>query len=573
MLKEILECTKEYKKQAIITSIFVTVEVIIEVVIPVLMAKLIDDGITLGDITMVTRLGVLLVIISFLSLIFGVLSGKYAAVASSGFAKNLRRKIYYKIQEFSFFNIDKFKASSLLTRLTTDVSNIRQSYQMIIRIAVRAPMMLIFSLFMAFSINKKVSLIFLFAIIFLGIGLYFIMSKVHVHFKKTFETYDVLNNVVQENLRNIKMVKSYVREDFENNKFKKTSKELYKNFTNAEKIIVFNAPLMQFSMYMCIILISWFGSKLIVFNDMSRGELIGIISYTSQILMSLMIISGILVMLLISRNSLERIDEVLNEEIDLKNKDTRITTMTNGEIIFKDVCFGYQKSKTMCLKDINFSIRSGESIGIIGGTGSSKSTLVQLIPRLYDVSKGTILVGGVNVVDYDIEVLRNNIAVVFQKNILFSGTIRENLCMGNKSLSDEDIMNACDIACATEFIEKLENKLDAEVKQEGSNFSGGQKQRLCIARALLKNPKVLILDDSTSAVDTKTDALIRHGLEESLPNTTKIIISQRILSVLHMDRIIVMNNGSISAIGTHDELIKTSKMYQDIYKSQVREEK
>lgn len=572
MLKTILGCAKEYKKQSILAATFVIVEVIIEALIPIIMAKLLDNGVTLGNMDIVVSLGEFLVILSFISLTFGVLAGKYAAIASSGFAQNLRRRVYYKIQEFSFFNIDKFKASSLLTRLTTDVSNVRQSYQMIIRVAVRAPMMLLFSLVMAFSINKRVSLIFLFAILFLGTGLYFIMSNVHVHFKKTFETYDVLNNVVQENLRNIKMVKSYVREDFENNKFTKTSKELYENFTRAEKIIVFNTPLMQFSMYMCIILIAWTGSKLIVFNNMTRGELVSVISYTSQILMSLMIISGILVMLLISRNSLERIYEVLSEEIDLKNKEDIVTFMPNGEIIFKDVNFAYQKSERQCLKNINLQIKSGESLGIIGGTGSSKSTLVQLIPRLYDVSQGAIFVGGVNVIDYDIEVLRKNIAVVFQKNILFAGTIRENLCMGNKSLSDGDIIAACDIACATEFIEKLDGKLDAEVKQEGSNFSGGQKQRLCIARALLRNPKILILDDSTSAVDTKTDAMIRQGLEKSLPDTTKIIISQRILSILNMDRILVMNNGRVEAIGTHDELIKTCGMYQDIYKSQIKED-
>ncbi|MBP5426545.1 MAG: ABC transporter ATP-binding protein [Clostridiales bacterium] len=572
MLKNILECAKEFKKQSILAASFVGMEVVIGVLTPIIMAKLIDKGITLGNINVVIKLGVLLVVISFASLMFGVLCGIYTAIASNGFARNLRRKIYYKIQDFSFFNIDKFKASSLLTRLTTDINNVRQAFQMSIRVAVGAPMMLLFSLFMAFSINKKMSIIFAFAIVFLGTGLYFIISRVHVHFKKTFETYDMLNNVVQENLRNIKTVKSYVREDFENNKFQKISKELYKNFINAEKIISFNSPLMQFSIYTSIILIAWFGSKLITVNGMTRGELISFIAYTGQILISLMMISGVLVMLLISRNSLERIYEILREEIDLKEKKNSVGIMESGDIIFKNVNFGYLKSETLCLKDINISIESGESIGIVGETGSSKSTLVQLIPRLYDVSDGEILINGVNVKDYSIDVLRDNIAVVFQKNILFSGTIRENLCMGNNSLSDEEIMNACDIACATEFIEKLENKLDSEVKQEGSNFSGGQKQRLCIARALLKKPKILILDDSTSAVDTKTDTMIRQGLKKNLPSTTKIIISQRILSVLNLDRILVMNNGCVNAIGTHDELMKTNKLYQEIYRSQVREE-
>lgn len=570
MVKRIIKCVKEYKKYAIFTSLFVSLEVILEVFIPLIMSKLIDNGIEKGNMEIIIRLGSILVIISLISLVCGVLSGKFAAIAACGFAKNLRKEVYYKVQDFSFSNIDKFKTSSLITRLTTDITNIQQAFQMIIRVAVRAPMMLVFSLFMAFTINKKVSIIFVFAILFLGTGLYFIMTKVHPLFKKTFETYDVLNNVVEENLRGIKTVKSYVRENFEDNKFKNISNEVYNNFTGAEKIVICNMPLMQFTMYMCILLISFVGSKLIIANGMTRGELISLVSYTGQILVSLMILSGTLVMLLISQTSQERVYEVLSEKIDLGNIDNPVTEMKDGDIEFKNVNFGYRNGDNYCLKDVNLHIKSGESVGIIGSTGSSKSTLVQLIPRLYDVSSGEILVGGVNVKDYDIKVLRDNIAVVFQKNTLFSGTVKENLCMGNKNATQEEIENACKIACATEFIEKLEGKYEGEVKQEGSNFSGGQKQRLCIARALIKNPKIIILDDSTSAVDMKTDAVIRKGLSECMPNTTKLIISQRIMSIASLDKILVMEDGKVADFGTHDELLKTCKIYKELYTSQMK---
>ena len=570
MVKRMIKCVKEYKKYAIFTSLFVSLEVILEVLIPVVMARMIDNGIEKGNMVMILKLGISLVCISLVSLFCGVMSGKFAAIAACGFAKNLRQEVYYKVQDFSFSNIDKFKTSSLITRLTTDISNIQQAFQMVIRVAVRAPMMLLFSVFMSFSLNSKVSLVFIGVILFAGTGLHLIRTKVHPLFKKTFGTYDILNNVVEENLRGIKAVKSYVREEFEDNKFKNISNEVYKNFTSAEKIVALNAPLMSFSMDMGILLISFIGSKLIVSNSMTKGELISIMSYTLQILVSLMILSGTLVMLLISRTSRERVFEVLNEEIDLKNIDVPKESMKDGEIIFKDVNFAYKNSENYCLNDINLHIKSGESIGIIGSTGSSKSTLVQLIPRLYDVTSGEILVGGVNVKDYDIKVLRDNIAVVFQKNTLFSGTIRENLCIGNKNAKQNEIENACKIACASEFIEKLEGKYDGEVKQDGSNFSGGQKQRLCIARALIKNPKILILDDSTSAVDMKTDAMIRQGLSNSLPNATKIIISQRVMSIAPLDRIIVMDDGKVTDFGTHEELLKTSKIYKEIYTSQMK---
>ena len=572
MLKRILGTVKEYKSYAILTAIFVSIEVIMEVLIPVLMANMIDYGIEKSDMRVILKLGTALVTVAIISLIFGVLAGKFAAISACGFAKNLRKEVYDKVQEFSFVNIDKFKSSSLITRLTTDVSNIQQSFQMVIRVAVRAPMLLIFSLFMAFNINKRVPFVFVFAILFLAVGMFFIMVKVRVPYEKAFKTYDKLNNIIQENVRSIKTVKSYVREKFEDNKLGNVANELYNNFTRAEKIVVSVAPLMQFSMYMSILLIAFIGSKLILSNNMTKGELISLVSYTSQILISLMMVSGILVMVLISRASLERVYEVLKEEIDLKNIDNAKTDLKNGDIVFKDVSFGYFKSDNLCLKDINLHIKSGESVGIIGGTGSSKSTLVQLIPRLYDVSKGEILVAGVNVVDYDITTLRDNIAMVFQKNTLFSGTVKENLCMGNQNATDDEIKKACEIACASSFIENMDDKYNSQVKQDGSNFSGGQKQRLCIARALLKKPKILILDDSTSAVDTKTDAMIRNGLANSLPDTTKIIISQRIMSISKLDKIIVMDNGTISAIGTHDELMKNSKLYKEIYMSQVKED-
>ena len=571
MIKKLFTSVREYKKDSILSPLFVMLEIVMEVLIPFLMAKLIDYGIDKGNLQVVLKIGTFLIFSTIFSLIFGALAGKFAAVASSGFAKNLRHDMYYSVQNFSFANIDKFSTPSIVTRLTTDVTNVQNAYQMIIRIAVRSPVMLVFSLIMAFTVNQKVSLIFLVLIPFLGFSLFFIISKVHPTFKKVFQTYDKLNRVVQENLRAIRVVKSYVREDHEKEKFNNISEDIYKNFTRAEKILAFNSPLIQFSMYSCLLLISWFGARLIVSHNMTTGELMSLIFYSTQILMSLMMLSMVFVMITMARSSAERISELLDEKVDLTNPENPVMEVKNGDISFSNVNFSYAKDKNkLCLSNINLHIKSGETIGIIGGTGSSKTSLVQLIPRLYDSTEGSVSVGGVDVKNYDLETLRNQVAMVLQKNVLFSGTIKENLCWGNRNASDVDIIHMCQLAQAHDFIMSFPKGYDTYVEQGGTNLSGGQKQRICIARALLKNPKILILDDSTSAVDTKTDSLIRNAFRTDLPNTTKIIIAQRISSIEDSDKIIVMDNGKIHGIGTHIELLESNSIYQEVYDSQVK---
>ena len=541
-----------------------------EILIPFVMAKLVDYGIYGNNLPLIYKLGLLLLVLVTFSLIFGALAGKFAATASTGFAKNLRHDMYYKVQDYSFENIDKFSTASIITRMTTDVTHVQQSYQMLTRITFRAPLTLIFAFIMSFTINVKLSLIFLALAPVLAIGLYFIATHAYPIFEKLFKTYDKLNNVVQENVRGIRVVKSYVLEEEEKEKFGEVSQSIYKNFSKAEKIIAYNSPLMQLVSYAGLLLISWFGAKLIVgTGTLTTGELMSLITYAMQILTSLMMISVVLVMLTISIASAERIVEILNEEPALKNKGNPIKEVKNGSIEFNNVNFSYvgNKDKT-CLKNINLKINEGETIGIIGGTGSSKTTLIQLIPRLYDTTTGTVKVGGIDVRDYDIETLRNEVAIVLQKNVLFSGTIKENLRWGNKEATDEEMVRVCKLAQADGFINEFPKKYDTYIEQGGTNVSGGQKQRLCIARALLKKPKILILDDSTSAVDTKTDKLIRKAFKEEIPNTTKIIIAQRIDSVKEADKIIVLDGGTINGIGTHEELMKTNDIYKEVYTSQ-----
>lgn len=574
MIKKLLKSVREYKTPSILTPIFVSLEVILEVIIPLLMAKLIDDGIYQGEMNLVYKIGITLIICAILSLIFGMLSGMFAAKASSGFAKNLRQDLYYRVQSFSFANIDKFSTSSLITRLTTDITNVQMAYQMIIRIAVRAPLMLIISLFFALSINKSLSLIFLIIIPILGFGLFFISKKVHPIMERVFKRYDALNNVVEENVGAIRVVKSFVLEKEEISKFRHVSNEIYQGFSKAEKILAFNGPLMQFAIYTCILLISWFGAKIIVTTSMTAlttGELMTMFTYSIQILSSLMMLSMIFVMITISRASVERIVEVLDEVPTIKDKKDPIYEVKDGSIDFNNVSFSYVgKKEKECLKNIDIHIKSGETIGIIGGTGSGKSSLVNLIPRLYDVTEGDLKVGGINVKDYDLESLRKEVACVLQKNVLFSGTITENIRWGDENASQKEVERVCKLAQADEFIQKFPKKYDTYIEEGGTNVSGGQKQRLCIARALLRKPKILILDDSTSAVDTKTDSLIQKAFKEEIPDTTKIIIAQRISSVENCDRIIVIYHGEVNGIGTHEELLKTNEIYKEIYDSQTK---
>ncbi len=577
MIKKLASRIREYKKPAILTPIFVMAEVFMEVLIPLVMADLIDHGIDAGNLGVVSRDGIILIVAALFSMFFGVAAGVTASKASSGFAKNLRHDMYYKVQEYAFSNIDRFSTASLVTRMTTDVSNVQMAFQMIIRVALRSPFMTVTALIVAFTIDAKLALIFLVCVPFLLFGLLFIAKKAHPTFQRVFRTYDKLNNVVQENLYGIRVVKTFRREDFETEKFNSVSESIYKDFTKAEKLLAFNAPMMQTAMYTCTLLVCWFGAKAVVACGgdgklgLSTGELMSLITYATQILMGLMMIAMIFVMSTMARTSAQRIIEVLDEDSDLKNPETPITEVPDGSIVFKDVTFRYNESSGKpVLDNINLTIASGETIGIIGGTGSSKSSLVQLIPRLYDVSSGAILVGGHDVRAYDLDVLRNSVSMVLQKNVLFSGTIADNLRWGNPNATDEEIKHACELACADEFVSKMPEGYNSHIEQGGTNVSGGQKQRLCIARALLKNPQVLILDDSTSAVDTATDAKIRHAFAEEIPGTTKLIIAQRISSVQDADHIIVMDDGKISAFGTHDELLATSHIYREVYESQQK---
>lgn len=574
MLKTLGKSVREYKKPALLTPLLVTLEVIMEVVIPLLMANLIDKGIYAGQMNEILKIGVMLVVASLLSLTFGILSGITASKASAGFAKNLRKDLYYKIQDFSFTNIDKFSTSSIVTRLTTDVSYVQMAFQMLTRIVVRTPLMLIFSLIMSFSINAKLALIFLALMPVIGITLYVIMSKAHPIFERVFKKYDVLNNVVEENTNGIRVVKSYLLEESEKKKFGNISNEIYVDFSKAQRLMSLTNPVMQFSMYLAIILISWFGAKIIVTTnmvDLEVGQLTSLITYGIRLLSSLMMLAMLLVMSTMARNSAERIYEILIEKPDLTNPKKPIKEVKNGSIEFKNVSFSYVGNKKKeCLKNINIKIKSGETVGIIGGIGSGKSTLVSLIPRLYDATEGKVEVGGKDVKQYDIETLRNNVSVVLQKNVLFSGTIKENLKWGDKDATDEEIVRACKLAQADNFIEEFPDKYDTNIEQGGTNVSGGQRQRLCIARALLKKPQILMLDDSTSAVDTKTDSLIRKAFKEEIPNTTKIIIAQRIASVQDADKIIVLDNGTVNGIGTHEELLKSNEIYREVYESQVK---
>ena len=574
MIKKLIKSIREYKKYVILTPLLVSFEVILEVLIPLFMSRIIDEGFAKGDMNIVYATGGLLVLFSLISLFCGVTSGICGSKASTGFAANLRHDLYYKVQDFSFYNIDKFSTSSLITRLTTDVGNIQFAFQMVIRIAVRAPLMLIMSVVAAFSINASLAFIYLLIIPILAIALLIIGTRAHPTMKKVFATYDDLNNVVEENVSAVRVVKSFTLEDEEEAKFKKVSKKIHDLFVKGEKMLALNSPVMQFCGYLCIILISWFGAHLIVESggtDLSTGNLMTLFTYTTQILGSLMMLSMIFIVIIISKASGDRIVEVLNETPDIKNPEHPVSKVMDGSIEFKDVSFSYIKDKNKeVLSNINLKINSGETIGVIGGTGSGKSSLVNLIPRLYDVTEGDLFVGGHNVKDYDIKVLRDEVSCVLQKNVLFSGTIIENIMWGDESASFEDVVRVCKLAQADKFINEFKDGYNTKIEEGGTNVSGGQKQRLCIARALLKKPKILILDDSTSAVDTRTDKLIQDAFKEEIPNTTKIIIAQRISSVENADKIVVLDNGKIDAIGTHEELLKKNKIYKEVYLSQVK---
>lgn len=574
MLKRLAGCVRQYKGASLLSPLFVVLEVIMEVIIPLLMAKLIDDGIDGANQAAILKTGGILAVCCILSLLFGILAGHFAAKASAGFAKNIRHDLFHAVQGFSFFNIDRFSASSLVTRLTTDVTNLQNAYQMIVRVALRSPAMLIFSLAMAIRISPKLSIIFLIAIPILGAFIFFLMSSVHPIFERVFRTYDKLNNVVQENVHGVRVVKAFVREDHEISKFAKISQKIYADFCKAEGRLSFSMPGMQVAVYSCMLLLSWFGARIIVGSggsDLTTGELMSLMTYALQILGALMMLSMIFVMVVMSRASAERIVEVLDEQSDLTNPEHPVLKVADGSVDFSHVSFSYSKRMDKCcLKDIDLHIPSGMTVGILGGTGSSKSSLVQLIPRLYDTTAGTVKVGGVDVKDYDLDTLRNAVAMVLQKNVLFSGTIKENLRWGNEQATDTELQEACRLANADEFIATFPKGYDTYIEQGGANVSGGQKQRLCIARALLKKPKILILDDSTSAVDTKTDAGIRTALKTYLPETTKFIIAQRISSLQDSDLILVLDGGVINGMGTHEELLQTNAIYQEIYEEQTK---
>ena len=567
----LVSCIQEFKLDTILTPIFVIGEVAFDVLIPMMTGKLLDEGVKAGNMTRIFQYGVLIVLMALMALLLGALSGRFAARAATGFSRNLRREMYHSVQKFSFSNIDKFSTGGIITRLTTDVTNVQMAFMMIIRIAVRCPIMLICAWVLTFTINPKLALIFLIVIPILAVGLLLIMKSAHPLFKRVFKKYDWLNNVVQENLLGIRAVKSFVREDHEREKFGKVSNEIYMDFSKAEKIIAFNMPLMQICVYACMLTVSWLGANLVVGGELTTGQLTSMFSYIMMILMSLMMLSMVLVMIILARASAERIVELLNEESDLKNGPNPIEEVKDGSVVFENVSFSYAKDPTKeCLKEVNLTIHSGETVGILGGTGTSKTTLVQLIPRLYDATEGRVLVGGVDVRDYDMEALREQVAMVLQKNVLFSGTIKSNLRWGDENATDEEMIRVCKLAQADPFVQEFPDKYDTHIEQGGSNVSGGQKQRLCIARALLKKPKILILDDSTSAVDTKTDAMIRKAFREEIPDTTKFIIAQRISSIEDADKILVMDGGRIAAMGTHDELLQSCEIYREIYESQTK---
>ena len=571
MIKRLAKCIREYMWETIASPILVGIEVILEILVTFQIAHLIDFGIELGNLDVIYKDGILLIFMGLLSLLFGVLSGLMCAKATAGFAKNLRKDLYYKLQDFSFANIDKFSTSSIVTRLTTDVTNVQQSFQLIIRVAFRSPLMLIFSFVMMHKINPELGRVFLWIAPALALALLIIIKITFPIFEKVFKTYDELNNVVQENVRGIRVVKAFVNEDVEKEKFQTISEKIYKLFKKGENLVAFNRPVMQIAIHTAMIMISWLSAKAITAGNMSTGELTIVISYAMQILNSLMMLSMIFVTIIISKASAERIVEILEEEVDLKNPEKPKMKIEDGSIEFRDVNFSYVKDKKkLALNDVDLKIKSGETIGIIGGTGSSKTTLVQMIPRLYDATSGTVFVGGIDVKKYDLKVLRDEVAMVLQKNELFSGTISENIRWGNEKATDEEVMHVCKLAQADDFIKSFPDKYNTHIEQGGTNVSGGQKQRLCIARALLKKPKILILDDSTSAVDTKTDALIRKAFREEIPNTTKLIIAQRIASVEDADKIIILNEGKVEAFDTPANLLKNNAIYQEIYNSQMK---
>ena len=571
MIKTLLRQVKEFKKASFLTPVFMILEVVVETMIPVAMARMIDNGVEKGNMSYIYRVGAVMAVLAIAGLIAGFLGGKYGALASSGFARNLRKAMYTNIQTFSFSNIDKFSTAGLITRLTTDVTNLQNAYQMILRMCTRAPASLICAMTMAFLINARLASVYLIAVIFLGFALVMILRRATRYFQEVFKKYDDLNASVQENISGIRVVKAYVREDYETSKFQKACNKVYEMFVRAEKLVVMNMPLMQFTVYACILCISWLGAKMIVGSSLTTGELMSLLTYCMNILMSLMMLSMVFVMVTMSMASAERVTEVINEKADLSNPAQPVVEVPDGRIDFDHVSFRYKKEgKENVLKDINLSIHAGETIGIIGGTGSAKSSLVNLISRLYDVSEGSVKVGGIDVRNYDMEVLRNQVAVVLQKNVLFSGTILENLRWGNKEATEEECERACQLACADEFIQRMPDGYHTYIEQGGTNVSGGQKQRLCIARALLKKPKILILDDSTSAVDTATDAKIRKAFAEEIPDTTKLIIAQRISSIQSADRIIVMEDGRINGFGTHEELLENNPIYQEVYHSQTK---